>query len=362
VEPALHLSGQLTNLPEDYDDSYTHRSREANGPSQQAPTAASYKQSLEREKQNRPSQGAREPQAIPERRHEREEEDQYRYPSIMSSSTESSIPSRDPSQYPLSNTSRSEEATYDHRSTAMMSKSSYNYSAPSKGFEHASRRHRDGTANIPAGGVSVNYRQTETTIEVNEPAYERTAPGNQYSSQPRYTERQIEEVKTDITLALKNRGLTRISLQEFDKLVNDRLKGLYGPEQQQYQSKPLSSNQGGQKPPTGPVPLTQFTEPGGQKPSPGFVPFTQFAGSGGQNPPPGSVPYSQIPGSEKPPEATQPDYTSSYGFTTKYVTSGGPESNYPKEYNESFFTEPPSQPYDSRSGKYKYRDGHNTKR
>jgi hypothetical protein len=298
-----------------------------------------------------------------------------------------------------------------------MSKSSYNYSAPSKGFEHASRRHRESTANIPAGGVSVNYRQTETTIEVNESAYERTAPGNQYSSQPRYTERQIEEAKTDITLILKNLGHTHVSLQEFDRLVNDRLKRLYGSEQQQYQPKPLSSNQGGQKPPTGPVPLTQFTEQGGRKPSPGFVPFTQFAGSGGQNPPPGSVPYNQIPRSEKPPEttqpdnassygfptkkppeatqpdytsygfptkrppettqpdytssygfptkkppeATQPDYTSSYGFSTKYVTSGGPESNYLDEYNESF-TEPSSQPYDSRSGKYKSRDGHYTKR
>src|SRR5271169_6053700 len=92
------------------------------------------------------------PQAIPERRHEREE-DLYRYPSTMSSSTESSILTRDPSQYPSSNPSRSEEAAYDHRSTAMMSKSSYNYSAPSKGFEHASRHHRDGTANIPGGGV-----------------------------------------------------------------------------------------------------------------------------------------------------------------------------------------------------------------
>lgn len=242
-----------------------------------------------------------------------------------------------------------------------MSTSSYNYPAPSKGFEHASRRHREGTANIPVGGVSVNYRQTETTIEVNESAYERTAPGNQYSSQPRYTERQIQEAEIEITRALKGRGL-RVSRQEFDKLVNDQLKRLYGSEQQQYQPKPLSSNQGGQKPPTGPVPLTQFTEQGGQKSSPGFVPLTQFAGSGGQNPPPSSVPYHQIPGSEKPPEATQPDYTSSYGFSAQYVTSGGPESNYLGEYNEFFFTEPSSQPYDSRSGKYKSRDGHNTKR
>jgi hypothetical protein len=280
----------------------------------------------------------------------------------MSPSTEPNIPPRDPGRYPSSDPSRGEEAAYDHRSTAMMSKSSYNYSAPSKGFEHASQRHREGAANIPAGGVSVNYRQTETTIEVNESAYGRTAPGNQYSSQPRYTERQIEEAETDITLILKDRGLTRVSRQQFDKLVNDQLERLYGSEQQRYQPKPLSPNHGGQKPPTGPVPLTQFTEQGGQKPSPGFVPFTQFAGSGGQNPLPSSVPYSQIPRSEKPPEATQPDYTSSYGFPTQYVTSGGPESSYPKDYNEPFFTEPSSQPYDSRSGKYKSRDGPNTKR
>jgi hypothetical protein len=45
----------------------------------QQATAAGYKQILEREKQNRPSQGVREPQAIPERRHE-QEEDLYRYP------------------------------------------------------------------------------------------------------------------------------------------------------------------------------------------------------------------------------------------------------------------------------------------
>ena len=233
-----------------------------------------------------------------------------------------------------------------------MSTSSYNYPAPSKGFEDASRRHREGPANIPMGGVSVNYRQTETTIEVNESAYERTAPGNQYSSQPRYTERQIQEAEIEIARALKGRGL-RVSRQEFDKLVNDQLKRLYGSEQQPYLPKPL---------PPKPIPLTQFTEQGGQKSSPRFVPLTQFAGSGGQNPPPSSVPYNQIPGSEKPPEATQPDYTSSYGFSAQYVTSGGPESNYLGEYNEFFYTEPSTQPYDSRSGKYKSRDGHNTKR
>ena len=243
----------------------------------------------------------------------------------------------------------------------MVSKSSYHYSAPSKGFEHTSRRHREGTTNIPGGGVCVNYRQTETAIEVNESAYEHTAPGNQYSSQPRYTERQIEEAERDIALALEGRG-RRVSRQEFDKLVNGQLKRLYGSDLQQYQPKPLSSNQGSQKPPAGPVPLTQFMEQGGQKPSPGSVPFTQFAGSGGRNPPSGSVLYNQIPGSEKPPEATQPDYTSSYGFPTKYVTSGGPESNYSGEYNDFLFTEPSSQSYDARSGKYKSRDGHNTKR
>jgi hypothetical protein len=310
-----------------------------NGPSQRPPLAASYRQSREREGQDRPLQGAREQQTILERWQEREE-DPYRYPSTMSLSSESNIPPRTSSQYPSSDPSRTKEAAYEYQSTAMTSRGSYGYPAPSRGFEHASWHGRDSAANIPAGGVSVNYRQTETTVEVSESAYERAAPGNQYSSQPRFTQRQIEEVEMEITRALESRGHTVVGRQEFDRLVNERLKTLYGFQQQQYQPKPLSSNQGGQNPPPLPVPLTQF------------------AGSGSQNLPPGSLPFNQLPGSGKPPEppeATQPDYSGSYGFTGKYATSGGPESSYPKESNESFFTEHSNQPYDPPSAKYQPR-------
>jgi hypothetical protein len=220
--------------------------------------------------------------------------------------------------------------------------------------------------------MSVNYRQTETTVEVKESAYEHTTPGNQYSSPPRYTERQTKEVEKEIMLALKSRSQT-VSPQNFDKLVNEQLERLYGSQQRQYQSKPLSQSQGGQKPPSGYIPSTRFPEPGGQKPAPGSVPFTQFPGLGGQNPPPGSipftqfpdsgsqnpppgsVPFTQFPGSDKPPAATQPDYSGSYGFK---ATSGGPESNYPEDFDS--LPEPSSQSYGPRSGKYKSRDGHDT--
>lgn len=360
-----------------------------NGPSQRAPTAASYKQSLEKERQDWPSQG---PTGLQESRHDRGE-DPYRYQPIRPSSPQSNLPPRNPSyrsrtegaaydsrststvsksSYDSSYPSRTEEAAYDSRSTSMASMSGYDYSEPSKGLEYSSRHHRESPTNISVGGISMNYRQTETIVEVNESAYEHTTPGNQYSSPPRYTERQTIEVEKEIMQALKSRGRS-VSQQEFDKLVNERLEQLYRPQQRQYQSKPLSQSQG-QKPPSGYIPSTRFLEPGGQRPAPGSVPFTQFPGSGGQNPPPGSVPFTpfpdpgsqnpppgsvpltQFPGSDKPPAATQPDYSGSYGFS---ATSGGPEGNYLKDF-DSFLNEPSSQSYDPRSGKYKSRDGHDT--
>ena len=259
------------------------------------------------------------------------------------------------SSYDSSYPSRTEEAAYDSRSTSMASMSGYDYSEPSKGLEYSSRHHRESPTNISVGGISMNYRQTETIVEVNESAYEHTKPGNQYSSPPRYTERQTIEVEKEIMQALKSRGRP-VSQQEFDKLVNERLEQLYRPQQRQYQSKPLSQSQG-QKPPSGYIPSTRFLEPGGQRPAPGSVPLTQFPGSGGQNPlagslsftpfpdpggqnpPQGSVPLAQFPGSE--PAATQPDYGGSYGFS---ATSGGPESNYLMDIDS--LNEPSSQSYD----------------
>jgi hypothetical protein len=357
------ISERSTDGVEDYNKSRTHEKRLKSGPSQRAPKMTprtSYNQSGGREQQDMPPQGPAAPQPIPKSRHEREE-DLYRNPTTISSSPRPNIPPSTSGHYPSTNPSRHEDAMYDSESTSLMSKTSQNYPTPPKGFDHPSRHHQEDISGLSTGAISVNYRQTETSIHVNESAYRLTPSGNQYSTQPRYTEEQRQDVETEIVQALRDRGIKTATRQDVDRLVNEQLGRLYGSQQQQHQQTRLSPSQGGQKPLSGSVPYTQFTGSGGQKPAPGSVPITQFSGSGGQKPLPGSIPYTQFPGSGKPPETTQPDYSGSYGFP-QYATSGGPESDFVDKGDKPFSNKPSSQSYDSRSGKHTNRDDKYRKR
>jgi hypothetical protein len=318
----------------------------------------SYKQGEGREQQDKFLQGPAAPQPIPKSRHERE--DLYRNPTTMSSSPRSNLPPRTSSHYPSTNPSRHEDTMYVSEPTALMSKTSQNYPAPSKGFKPPSRRHQEDTSDLSAGSISMNYRQTETSIQVNESALRRPSSGNQYSTQPRYTEQQREEVEKQIEELLRAHGIPNPSQQYVDDLVKEQLRRLYGSQQQQSHQTPLSPTQGGQKPSSGSVPYTHFTGSSGQQPPPRSVPLTQFHGSGGKNPPPGSVPYTQFPGSDKPPDTTQPDFSGSYGFS--HITSGGPESYLVDADNEGFSDQPYSQSYEPRSGKHSTRDGKDRQR
>ena len=319
-----------------------------------------------------PSQGPAASQPIAKSRHEKEE-DVYRNPTTMSSSLQSNLPPRTSSHYQPTTSSRHEDAMYNSESTSTMPDSNQNYPAPSKGFEYPGRHQQEDTPSQSAGGISVNYRQTDTSIQLNEAVYKLAPSSNQSSSQPRYTERQRQDVETQILQLLRDRGHTTATQHDLDRLVNEQLGRLYGSQQQQYhqqqyhqqqyqqqqyQQTPVSSSQG-QNPSSGSVPYTQYPEPGGQKPGAGSVPITQFPRSGSQPPPPGSVPYTQFPGSDKAPEATQPDYGGSYGFTT---TSGGPRSKYVNENNDRIPIQASSQSHDSRSGKHTPRDAKYSKR
>jgi hypothetical protein len=239
----------------------------------------------------------------------------------MSSSPHANLPPRTSNHYPASNPSRREVAAHDPRE---MPKSSQNYPAPTKGLGYANRHGPEDTSSVFAGGISVNYRERETSIQVEEASYKLPLSANQYSTQSTYTKRQIQEAEGQVGQLLKDRG-KQVSRQDFDKLVNEQLGRLYGSQQQQYHPTPLSSSQGGHKSPSSAVQHTQSMGPGGQNPSPGSVPFTKFSGSEGLKAPPIPVPYTLFPSSDDPPESTQPDCETSR--TGAQSQGRGPSNN-----------------------------------
>jgi hypothetical protein len=178
----------------------------------------------------------------------------------MSSSPHANLPPRTSNHYPASNPSRREVAAHDPRE---MPKSSQNYPAPTKGLGYANRHGPEDTSSVFAGGISVNYRERETSIQVEEASYKLPLSANQYSTQSTYTKRQIQEAEGQVGQLLKDRG-KQVSRQDFDKLVNEQLGRLYGSQQQQYHPTPLSSSQGGHKSPSSAVQHTQSMGPGGQ--------------------------------------------------------------------------------------------------
>ena len=75
-------------------------------------------------------------------------------------------------------------------------------------------------SSVFAGGISVDYWERETSIQVEEASYKLPLSANQYSTQSTYTRRQMREAEGQVVRFLRD-GVKQVSRQNFDRLVNE---------------------------------------------------------------------------------------------------------------------------------------------